>query len=120
VPAEQLTMLRPTPDTAGRASIAHRPDGSIVLAGEFDAYVAGDLDAAIERLPPDGPARVDVAGVTFIDSSALRVLILHHDRLRASGGELKLVEPSLAVRRLLEVSRLEELLSTESPKRGQG
>lgn len=106
-----------TTDTARRVSIVHRPDGSIVLAGEFDSYAADGLDAALGRLPPERAAAVDVAGVTFLDSSALRVLLLHYDRLRSSGGELKLVEPSLPVRRLLEVSRLEELLGRQAPRR---
>jgi anti-sigma B factor antagonist len=92
----------PTDET--RLEIAGDVDGALVLAGEIDSYTAPDL---AERLATDPPVEVvDVAGVTFIDSSGLRVLVEAHQSRVASGSRLVLRAPSAAVQRLLEISGL--------------
>lgn len=78
----------------------------LVLAGELDAYAADHLVAAIERI--DGSAAdidLDVAGVSFVDSSGLRVLLKASDHLggRAS-TTLRHAQPTLL--RLLELTGL--------------
>ena len=80
------------------------PDGALVLAGEIDSYTAADLSA---RLVDDPPIDVlDLAGVTFIDSSGLRVLVEAHQARTARGSRLVLRSPSASVQRLLEISGL--------------
>ena len=48
-------------------------DSGWILTGEIDAHTAPLLAAAMTDLPP-GVVTVDVAGVSFMDSSGLRVL----------------------------------------------
>jgi anti-sigma B factor antagonist len=92
------------PTDEPRLDIARDVDGALVLAGEIDSYTAPDL---AERLGADPPVEVvDVAGVTFIDSSGLRVLVEAHQTRAASGSRLVLRSPSAAVQRLLEISGL--------------
>ena len=50
----------------------------VVVSGDVDAHTCPDLAAALEPLPGSGDVRVDLAGVGFMDSSGLRVLIAAH------------------------------------------
>jgi anti-anti-sigma factor len=89
--------------------------GRMVVAGEIDAHTAGDLAAALEPFTdaPTGGSDVslDLSGVTFMDSSGIRVLIDAHRRVEAAGDRLVVANPSRAVRRLLEISGLTDHLN---------
>src|SRR3954469_25190995 len=92
------------PTEEPRLDIAPDIDGALLLAGEIDSYTAPDLAA---RLALDPPVEVvDLTGVTFIDSSGLRVLVEAHQTRAANGSRLVLRAPSAAVQRLLEISGL--------------
>ena len=84
-------------------------DGGLTLAGEIDAHTAPALAAAIDGL--DGDVVLDLAGVDFVDSSGLRVLIDAHQSVDQRGDALSLENPSTAVRRLLEISGVDEYLN---------
>jgi anti-sigma B factor antagonist len=82
-------------------------DNGLVLVGEIDAHTAPELAARLDPLPGDGADVVlDVAGIEFIDSSGLRVLIEAHQRAIAAGRRLVIRQPSASVRRLFEISGL--------------
>lgn len=79
-------------------------DGALVLGGEIDSYTAPEL---AERLADDPAIDViDLAAVTFIDSSGLRVLVQAHQARAEAGETLTLRSPSAAVQRLFEISGL--------------
>jgi anti-sigma B factor antagonist len=83
--------------------------------GELDLHVAPELqdrvDAAIQR----GVELlvVDLSRVTFVDSMALGVLLGAVNRLRRRGGNLRLVVPSADVRRIFEISQLDQIFTLE-------
>jgi anti-anti-sigma factor len=80
----------------------------LVLAGELDAYAAEHLTTAIDQLDPSAVGiDLDVGGVTFVDSSGLRVLLKAHDHLGAS-STTTLRHPQAALLRLLELTGLLE------------
>lgn len=84
-------------------------DGGIAVSGEIDAHTAPRVTDAIEAF--DGPVLdLDMSGVNFVDSSGLRVLVQAHQRLAGAGRELRLVAASPAVKRLLEISGVDEYL----------
>jgi len=90
--------------------------GGWMVAGEVDANAAPTLTEALlaDRIDIDGPNLViDLAGVDFIDSSGLAVLIATRRRVDDLGGELMLRRPSRTVRRLLEITHLDELFRIE-------
>jgi anti-sigma B factor antagonist len=92
----------PTEDP--RLDLSIDTDGALVLQGEIDSYTAPDL---ADRLGADPPVEVvDVAGVTFIDSSGLRAIVEAHQARTSAGSRLVLRSPSAAVQRLLEISGL--------------
>ncbi len=90
-----------------RLVIVESEPHSVALRGEIDAHSAPALVARFEPLPPgDDDVVIDMAAVTFMDSSGLRVLIDLHERLNASSRRLVIDSPSQPVTRLLEVAGL--------------
>jgi anti-sigma B factor antagonist len=87
-----------------------RRDGAVIvsLAGELDLYNAEEVRKALLDTLADGSdvLVVDLEAVTFIDSTALGVLIEARSRMEDRGG-FRLAAPGLEVRRALEVSGLD-------------
>jgi anti-sigma B factor antagonist len=83
-------------------------EGRLVLAvsGEIDLAVAGRFGQELESLVGDsrGTGVVDLSGVGFIDSSGVRELLKARTAAQTVGGELLLLNPSIACRRVLEIS----------------
>jgi len=79
------------------------------LCGEIDAHTAPLLATAMTDLPT-GDVTVDVADVSFMDSSGLRVLIDAASRARDGGGDLIIANPTPGISRLVEISGLGEQL----------
>ena len=82
------------------------------LSGEIDAHTAPLLASALADLPA-GDVTVDVAGVSFMDSSGLRVLIDAATRARDGGGDLIIANPTPGISRLVEISGLSGQLRLE-------
>jgi anti-sigma B factor antagonist len=101
--------LHPGERPAAVASVGH-VDGAVVvaLAGELDLYNAGDVRAALLACCDEQPERliVDLEQVSFIDSTALGVLIEARSRL-SNRRAFMLASPQIATRRALEVSGLD-------------
>jgi len=79
---------------------------TVTVAGDIDAHSCPELEAALEPLPGAGDVHVDLAGVGFMDSSGLRVLIGAHQHAAAADRRLVIGRPSGSVLRLIEVSGL--------------
>jgi anti-sigma B factor antagonist len=82
------------------------PDGWVVsVSGELDLAAADGLWARLEPLITPGALVVlDGTGMTFLDSSGLRVLLLAGNRASASGAVFRLVAPQPAVQRVLDLA----------------
>jgi anti-sigma B factor antagonist len=91
-------------DPSARHEILATPTGWEVR-GEIDAHTAPTLAAAMSELPA-GVVTVDVAGVTFMDSSGLRVLLDAATRAREGSGDLVIVRSTPGIARLVEISGL--------------
>ncbi len=85
----------------------------IGVSGEIDAATVPDFSNAIQALfdgsSTGADAVVDMAGVTFIDSSGLRSLIRAHHHAESTGKRLVILNPSTVVSRLIELSGLNDL-----------
>jgi anti-sigma B factor antagonist len=91
------------------AGVERRNGGVVVsLAGELDLYNAEEVRRALLDTLAESPEVlvVDLAEVTFIDSTALGVLIEARSRMSDRSG-FRLASPGLEVRRALEVSGLD-------------
>jgi anti-anti-sigma factor len=82
---------------------------TVRVTGEIDLTSAPSLDDEVTGLIEDSvnTLTIGLAGVSFMDSTGLRVLLKASKLLEASGGSLILGQPSDPVRRLLEVSGLD-------------
>ena len=90
------------PTEEPRLDFADDVDGALLLTGEIDSYTAPELS---ERLAGDPPVEVlDLAGVTFIDSSGLRTLLAATRRASQLGTVVRLRNVRPTVRRMLEIT----------------
>ncbi|HEX4867148.1 MAG TPA: STAS domain-containing protein [Acidimicrobiales bacterium] len=82
----------------------------IKVAGELDLASAPELSSVLAE--PAGastlPVVLDLSGVTFIDSSALRALLLAGRQLANAGRKLQIGPRSDVVSRVLEVTQLDQ------------
>ena len=91
-----------------------RMDGCAVVhaGGEIDASTVHALDGAVTEaasLAPD--VVIDLAQVTFVDSSGLGALIVARTSASEHGGSMSLVSPPPAVRRLLGSTHLNDVFA---------
>lgn len=73
-------------------------EAGIIVGGELDKVTAPELAAALEAFV-GRTVQVDLAGVTFFDSSGIGALA----RAKASGIDVVIVEPSPVVHRVLDM-----------------
>lgn len=79
------------------------------LSGDLDLGIADHLRSALDEALDNQPVRnivLNLANVSFIDSSVLGVLLGRYKRITKIGGKVCLVEPQPQVRRVLELSGL--------------
>ena len=90
------------------------PGGCVLtLSGELDAYDAPALRTAFAEAAAGvggGAVVLDLTRVTFLDSTALGTIVGLLRRVREGGGELRVVLPTTAARRIFEVTSLDRAL----------
>jgi len=91
-------------------------DRGWVLVGEIDASNTVTLDAALREVPnaDTGVIELDMSGVTFMDSSGLRILVELAQRARTAGQCIALVETTPNVDRLIDLAELRDFLGVRS------
>lgn len=90
-------------------------NGAVSVSGELDAYTAPTLEDFLqERISSGSAVRLDLAGVTFMDSSGVRVIVNADNELRSAGSELVIRDPSPVVARLLQLTSLDDRLNIET------
>jgi anti-anti-sigma factor len=83
----------------------------IVLQGRFDFNTHREFRDAVERAlneaAPD--IRVDLAGVEYLDSSALGMLLMLRDKAKGAGKTVALANPRGAVRQVIDIANFGKL-----------
>jgi anti-anti-sigma factor len=88
-----------------------RGDRTLVVHGELDIATTPELQRLLEGLRRRRHAVVlDLAAVTFIDSTGLSALIDARAESARNGWEFSVRRPSAAVRRVVELAGLEDVL----------
>jgi anti-sigma B factor antagonist len=84
----------------------------LAAAGELDLVTAAQLQSRLDAELAGGCAiELDLAGITFVDSTGLRVLIHTTQRAQAAGVDFTLLAPLPAqMRKVLQVTGLAERL----------
>lgn len=85
----------------------------VVLAGEIDASTVGPLYERLAELTRDGVCHVslNVAEVTFVDSTGLSLFVTEHKRVESMGGELIIFSPAAQLQRILQITALDRHLN---------
>lgn len=88
------------------------PDGGAVIhvEGELDMATAPTLEDALADAGFAERLVVDLTGCTFLDSSAVRVLVSSARDSEAAGGSLALVVTHPGILRVLEISGVDTML----------
>lgn len=94
--------------SGGRAELA--------LVGELDNLSAPVLRRALEAILGGGghDIAVELAELRFVDSSGINELVTAWRRCKQLGGALTVQNPAVAVRRLLEMTGVADLLAPPS------
>jgi anti-sigma B factor antagonist len=100
-------------DFTSERSVVRDGLGLIELSGEVDLYTAPRFKDDLIALIDEGVARIviDLSQVTFIDSTALGVIIGGVKRLHERDGSLALVAVSRPVVRILDITGLDRVLT---------
>ena len=90
--------------------------GEFSVSGEVDAHSSESFATALVAAGEQATAVViDLSGVTFMDSSGLRVLVEAQQRAEAAGSTLALRSPSRQIVRLLDLAGLTENFEIDAP-----
>lgn len=99
----------------------HRAESSLIVTavGEIDLSSAPRLEQALaqgvaDAAPPDIVV-VDLSGVTFLDSTGLRVLVTAYEQCQEHGTPMGVLDPTAPVRRIMELTGLADRLVLNGP-----
>jgi anti-sigma B factor antagonist len=115
---DALTALRAIATAFGVAE-EQGPSGERVLRvhGELDIATAGDLERAVLRPRDPGEQVVlDLAGLRFMDSTGLRILLRARAEAKAGRWDLYVRNVPANVQRLFSISGVEDTIPPEPPK----
>ena len=91
--------------------IERGPEASIVLAqGELDAFAAQDITASFEQVSGSHRVVADLSAVSFLDSTALGLLVRAVRELRERGAGVRVVLPTGTAARIFEITTLDLVL----------
>lgn len=85
----------------------------VTVVGEVDVHTAPQLREKLRQVIDEQPRDVvvDIAGVPFMDSTALGVLVGALKRARLAGGTLRLAGPDPLASKILRVTGLVKVFS---------
>jgi anti-sigma B factor antagonist len=87
-------------------------DITVALDGEMDTHTARSVGEQLAPLAEGRPRQVtvDAAGLRFLDSSGISELLRLRQRIVEDGGSFTVTNATPAVRRVLDITGLTELL----------
>ena len=90
----------------------------IAVRGEIDLFTAPDMKAALSEAIESGHTRiaVDLTDTTFLDSTALGVLIGAVKRLRSRDGRLTIVNVDDNIAKTFEITGLDQIFPISSTR----
>ena len=82
------------------------------LRGELDLATVPKVEEALKRIEGSRPPVIvlDLAGLTFLDSTGLRMVVTADQRARAEDRRLAVVRGPESVQRVFSITRLDEHL----------
>jgi anti-sigma B factor antagonist len=100
-----------------RINVSQAEEGVVTIAvtGELDLATAPLIGDTFDRINSAQPLHVhfDLSGVNFCDAAGLNAFLAADRLLRATSGRLTLIRPSPQIRRLLTITKLEQILAID-------
>jgi anti-anti-sigma factor len=82
--------------------------------GEIDVTSAGQLvDAVVNRAQPVTECAIDLSGVTFMDSSGIKAIVVCRDSLHRRAAAIHIVGAHDGVAKLLHLTGIDYLLERD-------
>jgi anti-sigma B factor antagonist len=101
-----------------RISLDREPGATFVVAsGELDAFVADELESAFGETDRDARIVVDLTDVSFLDSTALGLVVRAVRAVDDRGGAIRVVLPNGTARRIFELTTLDRVLPVAGSRR---
>ena len=94
--------------------VSHHNSHTVLLVrGEIDLATAPQLRTYLHDVvgDADGPILLDLADVTYIDSTGLRAILIANAELDEQDRDLRVANASVQVRRLFEICGVANLLA---------
>lgn len=90
----------------------------VAVRGEIDLFTAPELKAALGEAIEAGRTRivVDLSDTTFLDSTALGVLIGTVKRLRSRDGRLTIVNTDASIAKTFEITGLDQIFTIRTTR----
>ena len=85
----------------------------VTVHGEIDLGSAPILQETLDALAPEQHVVLDCAGVEFIDSTGLHLVVTQAQRLENGGGSLRLRNAGFPVRHVIEITGLIQLIGPD-------
>ena len=85
--------------------------GTVALTGRLDAAESDRTLAELQKLP--GPVTLDCAGLEYISSAGISVVMQTYKRLAAAGSSLRFVGMAPRVRNVFMYAGLDKLLGIQ-------
>ncbi len=84
----------------------------LMISGRLDSYWARHVAEAIDELMREGrhDVRLNLSKTSYISSAGIRVLVQAFQQFQNVGGSLTIVEPSAAVKQILDLAGLGALM----------
>ena len=85
---------------------------TVALTGELDLASAPNIEEEIRRVEATDATSIviDLSGLTFIDSTGIRLMVTADARSRADSRRLRLLRGPAAVQRVFVISGVDKLL----------
>ncbi len=95
-----------------RIRVEIAPQGAAIVSavGELDAYAAPELTSCFESVGAARDVVADLSAVSFMDSTALGVVVRTLREVEERGGGARVVLPETAARRIFEITMLDQVL----------
>lgn len=84
----------------------------VALEGELDLSTTAQVEEELRRVEADEPGLIalDLSGLSFLDSTGLRLVVTADARAREGGRRLAVVRGPETVNRVFTITRLDEHL----------
>jgi anti-anti-sigma factor len=86
-------------------------DGAVVITGRLDAAQCPVAQSFLDKV--DGAVTLDCAGLEYVSSAGLGVLLKTQKRLKASSGKLRLVGVNRHLQDIFQYSGFDQIFEIE-------